>query len=345
MSSVQIAVAEEKDSAAWDAFVSGHASSVNYHRWAWKRLIEQAFGWKTFYLMASENGKISGILPLVWLRSRLFGNFLCSLPFFSEAGLLAGSSEAVESLLDESIRLARDLKAEYIELRHRGDSSVSWPAKTSKVTLECDVLPDAEENMRRLSTRMRTNVRRSLKLGLDAKFGREEFLEDFYKVFCLKMRELGTPVYSRKLFAAILENFPGESFICRVRREGKTVAVGFLTGWRGSIEANWSASSPRAMNLRPNMFLFWQMLCFAGQKGYQVFDFGRSSVGSGTYEFKQQWNTRVVPLRWNYWNASGEQALELNPDNPRYRAAIWAWRRMPLSVTKWIGPPIARCLP
>jgi serine/alanine adding enzyme len=342
---MSVTAASDKNSADWDTFVSGHDHSANYHRWAWKRVIEQAFGWKTFYLMAEENGKISGVLPLVWLKSRLFGNLMCSLPFFSEAGLVADSSEAVDALLAEAIRVARDVKAEYIELRHRGESPVSWPAKSSKVTLECDVHPDPEENMRRLSTKMRTNIRRSLKLGLEAEFGREEFLEDFYEVFCLKMRELGTPVYTRKFFETILGSFPRESFIGRVRHQGKTVAAGFLTGWRGSMEANWSAASPKAMNLRPNMFLFWQMLCFAGQKGYRVFDFGRSTVGSGTYEFKQQWNTRVVPLYWNYWNSSGEQALELNPDNPRYRAAIWAWQWLPIVITKWIGPPIARCLP
>ena len=345
VSVMHISEAEQKNSASWESFVASHPGCVNYHRWAWKRVIEQAFGWRTFYLFAEHIGKISGILPLVWLKSRFFGNLLCSLPFFSEAGLLADTAEAREALLTEAIRLARDVKAEYIELRHRGESPVSWPAKTKKVTLECDVFPDPEENMRHLSTKMRTNVRRSLKLGLEAKFGREEFLGDFYHVFCLKMRELGTPVYSRRFFDAILENFPNESFICRVRHQGQTVAAGFLTGWRGMMEANWSASSPRAMNLRPNMFLFWQMLCFAGQKGYQIFDFGRSSIGSGTYEFKQQWNTRIIPMHWNSWTASGEKGLELNPDNPRYRAAIWTWQRMPLLLTKWLGPPIARCLP
>lgn len=338
-------VATDEDSLTWDSFVAVHEHCVNYHRWAWKRVIEQAFGWKTYYLMAKEGGSIAGVLPLVWLKSKLFGNLLCSLPFFSEAGLVADSPEAGEALLGEAIRIARDVKAEYIELRHRGESPVSWPAKTAKVTLECDVFSDAEENMRRLSTKMRTNVRRSLKLGLKAEFGQREFLDDFYQVFCLKMRELGTPVYSRRFFETILEHFPGESFICRVRQGRETVATGFLTGWRGAMEANWSAASPKAMNLRPNMFLFWQMLCFAGQSGYRVFDFGRSSVGSGTYEFKQQWNTRVVTLHWNYWKASGEGTLELDPENPRYRAAIWAWQRLPIAVTKWIGPPIARCLP
>jgi serine/alanine adding enzyme len=118
-----------------------------------------------------------------------------------------------------------------------------------------------------------------------------------------------------------------------------------LTGYRDTMEANWNAASPRAMNLRPNMFLFWQMLCLAGQRGYRIFDFGTSSVDSGTYEFKQQWITRVVPLRWNYWNAAGEEGLELDPENSRYRATSWAWQRLPIAISKWIGYPVARCLP
>jgi serine/alanine adding enzyme len=286
-----------KNSKEWDGFVAGRKLCVNYHRWAWKRVIEQAFGWKSFYLMTECDGNVSGILPLAWLKSPLFGNLLCSLPFVSAAGLVTDTPEAAETLLTEAIRTAKEVKAEYVELRHRGESPISWPGKTSKVTLEYEVFPDTEENMRHLSTKMRTNVRRSLKLGLAAEFGRSELLDDFYEVFCLKMRELGTPVYARKFFAQILDNFPNDSFICRVRHENKTVAAGFLTGWRDTMELNWSAASPKAMNLRPNMFLFWQMLCFAGQKGYRIFDFGRSSIGSGTYEFKQQMNPARKP--WN----------------------------------------------
>ena len=273
-------------------------------------MIEQAFGWKAFYLMAEEKGKIVGVLPLVWLNSKLFGNLLCSLPFFSEAGLVADAPVAAESLLKESIRIAQDGNAEYIELRHRQETPVSWPAKTNKVTLECDVFPDADENMQRLSTKMRTNVRRSLKLGLEAEFGRQELLEDFYGVFCLKMRELGTPVYSRKFFAAILEHFPQESFVCRVRHRGQIVAAGFLTGYRGTMEANWSAASPKAMNLRPNMFLFWQMLCFAGKRaiafsilaGHLLTQAHTNSSSSGTHEWFLSIGTTGLRPKREFWN-------------------------------------------
>jgi FemAB-related protein (PEP-CTERM system-associated) len=342
---MNVRVATEKDCSTWDAYVSAQNECVNYHRWAWKRVIEQAFGWRGFYLMAEENGECAGILPLVWLNSKLFGSLLCSVPFFSSAGLTADAPAAREGLLAEALRIARDVKAKYVELRHRGATKVPWPSKTNKVTLECDIFPTAEENMQHLSTKMRTNVRRALKSGLEVQSGGKELLSDFYGVFSLKMRDLGTPVYSRRFFEAIFHHFPGESSICLIRHQGKTVAGGLLTGYKHTIEANWSAASPKAMNLRPNMFLFWQMLCTSGANGYRIFDFGRSTVGSGTYEFKQQWNTRVVPLYWNHWSVAGEEAMELNPDNPRYRAAIWTWQRLPVFFTKWIGPPIARCLP
>lgn len=342
---MRVTIASEDDSAKWDSFVTTHETCVNYHRWSWKAVIDQALRWKTLYLVAEENNTIHGILPLALNKSSIFGNLLCSLPFFSEAGIVSDSHEATEALASEAKRLGEQAGAQYIELRHLASSPVSWPAKQNKVTLVCDVFADPEENLHHLPTKMRTNVRRSVKSGLEAQFGGGELLRDFYEIFCRKMRELGTPVYSKKFFEAILGQFPKEAFVCRILREGKAVSAAFLTGYNGTLEANWSASLSDAMSLRPNMFLFWQLICFAGQKGYRIFDFGRSSVGAGTYEFKLQWNTRVIPLHWSYWSASGEEALELNPNNPRYRAAIWAWKHLPLGATKLIGPPIARCLP
>lgn len=342
---VEVLPASDADAALWDEFVSRHKQCVNYHRWSWRKVIEEAFRWKICYLLAKENGQLCGILPLAENKSRIFGHLLCSLPFFSEAGIVADSPAAANALAEEAVRLAERAGAEYVEFRHAHEIGLSWPAKTNKVTLVCNVFADAEENMQHLSTKMRTNVRRSLRSGLKAEFGGREFLDDFYEIFCRKMRELGTPPYAKKFFELILSAFPQDAFVCRVRYSGKTVGAAFLTGYRDSIEANWSACAADAMSLRPNMFLFWELLCFAGRKGFRTFDFGRSSIESGTYRFKQQWNTRVVPLSWNYWSKSGEQALELNPNNPRYRAAIWAWKQLPLSVTKLIGPAIARCLP
>jgi FemAB-related protein (PEP-CTERM system-associated) len=266
-------------------------------------------------------------------------------PFFSQAGLVAATDEARDALLTEATCIARELKVDYLEMRHRVRPLPGMHSKDNKVMLVCGVHADPEQNMQQLVTKMRTNVRRTLKSGLAAEFGGKELLDDFYRVFSLRMRELGTPVYSRKFFETICENFPTETFVCRILHRGTTISGAFLTGYRDLVEVNWSASDPGALALRPNMFLFWNLLCFAGQKGYSTFDFGRSSVGSGTYNFKLQWGARPVQLHWNYWTPSGEKALELNPENSRYRAAIWLWKRMPLTLTQCFGPSIARSLP
>jgi len=342
---MSIRIATERDAEPWQTFVETHPQCTNYHRWPWKRVIEEAFGWPSFYLVAESDGRTTGILPLVFQKSVLFGSLLCSIPFFSEAGIVAESPETERALLAEAIRLAKELKTQYLELRQDRPVSIDLPVKTKKVILLCEVSREPEEIMQRLTTKMRTNVRRVQKSGMEVEFAAKEFLDDFYSVFAKKMRDLGTPVYSKRFFEVILEVFPGEAFICRLRHQGKTVGAGFLTGYRQRIEANWSASLPQAASLRPNMALFWNLLCFAGRKGYSEFDFGRSSVGSGTYAFKLQWGATPTQLYWNYWTPSGETAPELDSDSPRYRAAIWLWKRLPLAVTNLVGPSIARCLP
>src|SRR6185437_11034390 len=248
---VDVLLATDADAPLWDEFVSRREQGVNYHRWGWRKVIEEAFRWKSCYLVAKENGSICGILPLAENRSRVFGHLLCSLPFFSEAGIVADLPTVANALAEKAVRIAKRSGAEYVELRHAHETALSWPAKTNKVTLVCDVFADPEENMQHLSTKMRTNVRRSLRAGLEAEFGGREFLDDFYEVFCRKMRELGTPPYAKRFFELILTAFPQDAFVCRVRHSRKTVGAAFLTGYGQSIEANWSACAADALVLRP----------------------------------------------------------------------------------------------
>lgn len=341
---MQVIVAEENQSGRWDDFIARKETSFNYHRWPWKAVIERTFGWRPYYLMAIEDGTVSGVLPLFWQTSKLFGKILCSIPFFSQAGVVADSDAARDALISEGLRMARDFGASYFELRHRGISVPQLDARTNKVMLACDVYPSAEQIMQRLTTKMRTNVRRALKTELEVEFGGAEFLDDFYRIFSLRMRELGTPVYSRRFFELILKTFPKQAFICRILNQKKPISVALLTGYRNLMEVNWSASDPAAMSLRPNIFLFWHLQCFAGRQGYSIFDFGRSSIGSGTYNFKLQWGAEPVQLYWNYWTPSGKPN-ELNPENPKYAAAIRLWKKMPLRMTQLLGPMVARHLP
>lgn len=335
----------ERDAQLWDNFAERRPEATGCHRWAWKQVIERSFGWPTYYLLAEDGGQVRGVLPLVWQKSWLFGSFLTSLPFLNAGGVLAQDDAAQQALVDEAVALARRLRVRYLELRHRGETRMELPAKTNKVTLLKAVLPDEEKMFAALPHKVRTDVRKGIKSELAAEFGGAEFLDDFYSVFAVNMRDLGTPAYARSFFGEILRAFPGDTRICVVRHQGQPIAASFLIAFRDTIEALWSSSLYRFSALRPNMFLYWRILCFAGQQGYRYFDFGRSSVGSGTHRFKLQWGTEEVPLPWFYWLPEGAALPELNPENPRYGLAIRIWRKLPVGLTKLLGPPIVKRLP
>jgi serine/alanine adding enzyme len=329
----------------WEEFVDANPSSTNYHRWKWKQVIERSFGWPTHYCMAEEDGRVQGVLPLVWQKSRLFGSFMTSLPFLNAGGILANNEMAEKALLEEAVRLTKNAGAKYLELRHREEHQLELPTKTNKITLVLPVCTDQEKMWKDMGTKMRTKVRKSLSFGMTSEIGGIELLDDFYRIFSQNMRDLGTPVYGRNFFAEILRAFPEDTFICVVRHEKNAVAVSLLSGYRDRIEAIWSSSGQEYLSLKPNFYLYWNLLCFAGQRGYQLFDFGRSSVNSGTHEFKSQWGAQAQQLYWDYWVPNGGVLPELNPQNPKYRAAIWLWQKLPVPVTRLIGPRIVRCLP
>jgi len=334
-----------RDGEEWERYIDSHPGGDHYHRWGWKQVIERSFRWPTFFLMVEEGGEIEGLLPLVWQKSRLFGSFLTSLPFLNGGGIAASSRAAEEALLGHAIELAKSLGAKHIELRFRHNPNLALPVKTNKVAVTRPLAPDSEATFQGLPHKVRTDVRKAIKSGFTAEWLGQEGLDDFYHIFAINMRELGTPAYAKNFFREILRAFPQDTAICLVRLQGKPVAASFLMGHRETIEAGWSASRYAYLALKPNVFLYWSIFCLAGQKGYRVFDFGRSSVGSGTHRFKMQWGSQEVPLFWTYWLSEGASLPELNPQNPRYKLAIALWKRLPLTLTNWLGPRIVRCLP
>jgi FemAB-related protein (PEP-CTERM system-associated) len=333
------------DRERWEQYVDAHPDCTNYHRLGWKSVIEESFGWPTFYLMAVDAQRVRGILPLVSQKSLLFGNFLTSMPFLNGGGIVAEDSAAEQALVEEAARIAVRLKAQYVELRHRRDHGLNLVQKTHKVTVVLPISADEDEMWKALDTKIRTKIRKSMKLGLQAEFGGKELLGEFYEIFAENMRDLGTPVYAKAFFSSILDTFPNDTYLCVVRHDGKAIAASFLSGYRDRVEAVWSSSINKYLPMKPNMFLYWNLFCSAGQRNYKLFDFGRSTIGSGTHTFKLQWGSDTVPLYWDYWVPPDRTLPGLNPDNPKYQLAIRMWQKLPVPVTRFIGPHIVRCLP
>jgi len=343
----QVDVAQIGDEAAadWDAWVTAAPAASIYHRYRWRHIVRKVFARETFYLAARRQGHLCGILPIVRLKSRLFGDFLVSVPYFNYGGVVGESGEVEQRLVDQACELARALGVSHLELRHRTGASASLPARTDKVTLLLDLPSSPAALLKSLDSKVRAQIKRPQREGATCRRGGAELLPDFYTVFAENMRDLGTPVYPKSFFAEMLAAFPTEASLFAVYLGGAPVAAGFVLGARGVLEIPWASSLRRANSVGVNMLLYWSILEFACQSGYSRFDFGRCTVDSGTYRFKRQWGAQPEQLYWHYWMREAGELPRINHSSPKFEAAIAAWRRLPLPIANRLGPLLVRNLP
>jgi FemAB-related protein (PEP-CTERM system-associated) len=342
---IAIVAAEAADAADWDRYVDAHPRSALYHRYIWRTIVAQAFGHQSFYWLARDNtGAVRGVLPIVRLRSRLFGDFGVALPFFNYGGALADNGAIAVQLLEHAARDARAQEMRHLEIRSTqpvGD----WPARTDKVSMILKLPADSAQFAAQIGSKLRSQINRARQENAEVRIGHLDLLDDFYEVFARNMRDLGTPVYGRNFFATILENLPAQSHLVVLRLQGRPVAAAFLVGDRDLMEIPWASTLRSANALNMNMLLYWEVLNFCIERGYPFFDFGRSSHDSGTFRFKKQWGAQPLQHYWQYWLADGSELPALKPDSPKFRLLVACWRRLPVFVTRLIGPPIVRYLP
>jgi len=329
----------------WNRYVESNPAASIYHCSEWKELIKQTFGHTGYYFAArNSDGRITGILPLIRLSSRLFGDFMVSMPFFNYGGAVADHPQIEQLLMQAAADLAADLGVRHVEyrddvMRH------GYPVRTEKVNMILPLPRNHEALWQDFSPKLRAQIRRPQREQPQILQGGEEYLDDFYSVFARNMRDLGTPVYPRSFFRHIFNRFPDACHIMVVRHDSRPVAAGFLIGHRDTLEIPWASTVRDVNHLSMNMLLYWEVLKYAIDNHYMQFDFGRSSMNSGTYRFKQQWGAHPRQLYWHYWLKQGMTLPSLNPDNPRYALAIRIWRQLPLSMTNWLGPLIVKNLP
>ncbi len=337
-----VQVASPSDAAAWNAFVDTAAGAAAYHAWQWRAVFEGAFGHTCVYLIARDGGRIRGVLPLVQINSVLFGRTLTSLPFLNYGGVLADDEAARASLLSAAAEEARLRRCRHLELRHVARLFPSLPCRQHKVTMHLRL---RGVQWSTLDKKVRNQIRKAEKSDLTVRSGGIEVLDDFYAVFARNMRDLGTPVYGRVLFERILQTFPDSTRVHVVRLGEAPVAAGLTVRSRSTLEIPW-ASSVRDYNaLCPNHLLYWSVIQHAVNTGCEVFDFGRSTPGEGTFKFKEQWGAEPIPLHWEYVLNGSARVPDTSPDNPKYALMVNAWKRLPLPIATLIGPRIVRSIP
>ncbi len=313
---------------------------------AWLSVLERGLGHVPFCLELMEGGQTRGFLPLAYVESLLFGRFLVSLPYLNYGGVLADDEGVAVELIDRATEMADRLGVRYLELRHV--QPVDHPSlvrrESCKVHMRLDLPPTAGALWSGLPAKVRNQVRKGQKGGLDVVWGGPELLDDFYSVFSHNMRDLGTPVFGLDLFQAIFEEFAGKAELCVVRAGGQAAAAALLLhGW-GVTEVPSASSLRRYNGTCANMLMYWSLLERAVGRGQAVFDFGRSSPDSNTFKFKKQWGAEPLPADWQYYVRVGSSS-DMRHDNPRYQNLIRLWQRLPVDLTRWIGPSIVRGIP
>jgi len=328
--------------AQWDAFVDACPDATFFHLAGWKEVIEQVFGHNTYYLYAESAGEIRGILPLVHINSRLFGNALISTPFCVYGGVASEDAEVCEKLEMAACELAKELMVDYLEFRNRKERHPGWPTKQLYVAFRKAIESDPDANMLAIPRKQRAMVRKGIKAGLQANF--DHSIKDFYSAFSQSVRSLGTPVYPRSYFECLQEVFEDKCDILTVTHNGELVSSVMNFYFRDEVLPYYGGGTPIARQLRGNDFMYWELMRHSCERGMKVFDYGRSKQGSGSYSFKKNWGFEPSPLYYEYYLVNAKQIPDVSPMNPKYRLFINAWKRLPLSVTQTIGPLLARNL-
>ena len=327
-------------------YVKGRGAAPLSRHPGWLQVLAEGLGHTPYCLEAEQGGQTRGLLPLASVESLLFGRYLVSLPYLNSGGVLAEDTQTAHLLVEHAVALADRLKVRHLELRH--EQPLDHPALgeqlTSKVHLRRPLPATAATLWQTLRDKVRNQVRKARRAGLTVAWGGTDLLPAFYAVFSRNMRDLGTPVYGRALFHSILRRFPDRAELCIVRLGRQPVAAAVLLhGW-GVSEVPSASSLREHKGTCANMLLYWQLLVRALERGQAVFDFGRSTIGSSTDRFKRQWGAEPAPAVWQYYVRAGA-ATALRPEHPRYRRLIQLWQRLPVGLTRLLGPAIVRGIP
>jgi FemAB-related protein (PEP-CTERM system-associated) len=344
---MRIREAGSKDLTAWDRWVDENPVATLFHRAGWRRVIQRATGHRPVYLLAEDEHGLQGVLPLFVISTWFFGRFAASMPFVNYGGVAAASEHAARALLERAASVGRQRGCGYVEFRHRRlqPGATELPTSLRKVTSILDLTPGTEDIWTgSLHQNVRNKIRKAGKKDVTIGSGPDHF-DAFYDVFAIGQREHGTPVLPKRFFTEVVRAFGEQVNVYAAYREGRPIG-GKLTIDHGDTRYFIWSASPRAANaFAPVPAMNWRAIEDAAAKGLRRIDFGRSTAGSSSEHFKKYWGVETEQLYWQYHLLARDEMPGLNPANPKFEQAIAIWRRLPLWVTRVVGPWLSRQLP
>lgn len=339
---MEVIVCSEEHADLWQQFVNSSPHCCHYHQFGWKRVIERAYSHKGYYLMAVDNEAVAGVLPLILIRSRIFGRSLTSLPFVDVAGLAAAHDHAQQALLLKAKELAEQEQLDYVELRQQDRVPGDFYIDNRKVSLTMELGRSAEELWKSLPSERRNRIRKARQENLEVDVCSSEQLVEFYRIWTHNMRDLGSPAHSLQFFRKVFEEFPDSSIIFLVRQQDVFIGAAIGLVFRDTLSLPWVSSLRKYFRLYPNNILYWRAMEEAVTRKLTCFDFGRSSFESGTYQFKLRWGASAKPLFWQFLPLHGKIPSLADGDNPKFKLAVSAWKLIPVALANKVGPLVRK---
>ncbi len=345
---VKIRIATDADQKRWDEFVLQHPESSPYHLWAWRKAIEESYGHKCIYFYTEQNDEITGILPTVRFHVPGIINQIVALPFCDVGNCVADKSEVQDLLISEILEYCKNRKIK--NLQFRGDllqtvliQTRLEIVETNKVRMFLNLPSTANDLLKSFRSKLRSQVRKAEKNGVTFRWGNIEDIENIFRVFSKNMHELGSPVHSKAFLKSVLEQYDERAKVGIAEFENNIIGIGIiLLGARG-VSIPWASTLREYNRLSPNMLLYWNLLKYSADNGYEYFDFGRSSEGEGTYRFKKQWGAISKPLVW-YELKDNDKKEKSSKESKIDKRELLAgmWRKLPLGMANVIGPHIRK---
>jgi FemAB-related protein (PEP-CTERM system-associated) len=332
-----------EDAARWEAFVRSCPEATFFHRIGWKQVLEGCFGHRTHYLLAERGADIVGVLPLAEVKSFFFGHALVSLPFCAHAGAAASEPAARTALHAAAQDMARTLGVEHLELRNPAPREPHWPRQDLYASFRKPLLPAAEANLLAIPRKQRAMVRKGIKCGLASSL--DAGVDRFFALYADNVHRHGTPPLPKRYFEALRETFGADAEVLTVTgASGEPVSSVLSFYFKDEVLPYYAGDVVAARELAANDFKYWELMRRACERGVRIFDFGRSKRGTGPYDFKRNWGFEPEPLAYEFQLYRRASIPENNPLNPKYRALIALWRRLPIRVANALGPHLVKNL-
>ncbi len=339
----RLVVSDATAASRWDTFVRACPEATFCHLSGWGRALEGVFGHETHFLQAMQGGRITGVLPLAFVKSTLFGNSLTSLPFCVYGGVAAADPDSARALEEAAESLARRLDVPHLELRHTTRRHPNWPQQDLYATFRKAITADDETNMNAIPRKQRAMVRKGIRNELVSTL--DDGMERFFALYADNVHRHGTPGLPLRWFHALQREFARDCEVLTVLSpQGRLLSSVMTFYFRDEVLPYYAGDDEAARSLAANDFKYWELMRRAAARGCRLFDYGRSKLGTGPFDFKQNWGFEPQPLHYEYRLYKRETVPQNNPSNARYRLMIAGWRRLPLPVANWLGPFIVKSL-